>query len=780
MVNIGTVQSVTGIVRAIKEDGTERVLSIGDSVAENETVITGDGVIVITFSDGAVMDLGSYSSAVLNDDMLGQENEQAAQNLAVATAEVDALQKALTDPEIDPTEALPPTAAGVTDAGGASNNGHTIVSVDYLNPRAPVESGFDTEGITQVFEQPDEELPPVQNDTTNITENDTALSFAIASTASISEDAAETATFSVSMTGSLAPGETASVDIGLGPQSATDGADYTAFLAAVSAAAALEPGVSYSAGTLTFDSSFDGQFDFTVDAINDSVVEGTETIVGQLSNASVSNGTASITTASTTTDITENDTALSFDITVDSENSMNDASNLLAVISEEDTSDNEGIFIISKSGNALATGNTASVTITVSGSAKDADFQGRSGAGYSSVVAAIKTAAEAANLSVSGETATSLVVTWDSTSDNSFNVDLVAFDDAIKDSSEVLTLTLAAPSISHGPAPTLINTAATLRVEDIDNDIPVIKLAKSTDNSSEFTIVNHDDVSSAGYHNSYGYYVKTLDSNGVVISDDPTIGVIVEGDVHFHHGGFTNPLTILGFSQEQIGYFIIPNGNAMNKLVDGQQVTFKFVSGEWQAFDGHDTPIKGAGSHVLFDIAKLNKDGQDHVQDNALKGNQNWEDLQIPTSDGDYNDVNLNVDWTKVTVTGDVVESVSFGSDGPGIVDFDFDNTTSDVVVSGGALKSNGYDITFEAKDSDSDGFNDQIIGVANGAEVLTIDGILEGKYDVNVLGPIDDNSEDVNIDINTHVTAEDVDGDVSAIDLNINIHVDLNQLIIQ
>ena len=53
-------------------------------------------------------------------------------------------------------------------------------------------------------------------------------------------------------------------------------------------------------------------------------------------------------------------------------------------------------------------------------------------------------------------------------------------------------------------------------------------------------------------------------------------------------------------------------------------------------------------------------------------------------------------------------------------------------------------------------------------------------KYDVNVLGPIDDNSEDVNIDINTHVTAEDVDGDVSAIDLNINIHVDLNQLIIQ
>ena len=582
------------------------------------------------------------------------------------------------------------------------------------------------------------------------------------------------------MTGSLAPGETASVDIGLGPQSATDGADYTAFLAAVSAAAALEPGVSYSAGTLTFDSSFDGQFDFTVDAINDSVVEGTETIVGQLSNASVSNGTASITTASTTTDITENDTALSFDITVDSENSMNDASNLLAVISEEDTSDNEGIFIISKSGNALATGNTASVTITVSGSAKDADFQGRSGAGYSSVVAAIKTAAEAANLSVSGETATSLVVTWDSTSDNSFNVDLVAFDDAIKDSSEVLTLTLAAPSISHGPAPTLINTAATLRVEDIDNDIPVIKLAKSTDNSSEFTIVNHDDVSSAGYHNSYGYYVKTLDSNGVVISDDPTIGVIVEGDVHFHHGGFTNPLTILGFSQEQIGYFIIPNGNAMNKLVDGQQVTFKFVSGEWQAFDGHDTPIKGAGSHVLFDIAKLNKDGQDHVQDNALKGNQNWEDLQIPTSDGDYNDVNLNVDWTKVTVTGDVVESVSFGSDGPGIVDFDFDNTTSDVVVSGGALKSNGYDITFEAKDSDSDGFNDQIIGVANGAEVLTIDGILEGKYDVNVLGPIDDNSEDVNIDINTHVTAEDVDGDVSAIDLNINIHVDLNQLIIQ
>ncbi len=152
---------------------------------------------------------------------------------------------------------------------------------------------------------------------------DVAVSFAIASTPSISEEGAETATFTVSMNGTLPTGETASVVIDLdGASTATDNLDYApAFEAAIVAAALTETGLSYDANTntLTVDSTFDGSFSFNVAAIDDTLVEGTETIIANLSNATVSNGTATITTAATTTNITENDaniTAYDSEITV--------------------------------------------------------------------------------------------------------------------------------------------------------------------------------------------------------------------------------------------------------------------------------------------------------------------------------------------------------------------------------------------------------------------------------------------------------------------------------
>ena len=175
MANIGTVQSVTGLVRAIAEDGTERILSVGDRVAENEKIITGDGVIVIAFTDGTVLDLGSNSSVVLNDDVLNPDGEQTAQSRSEAENEVAALQEALAnDPNFDPS-ALPATAAGPAAGGTDDNNGHTVVSVDYLNPRAPVEAGFDTIGISQEFLQPEEELPPVIEDGSSSTGDTTAF-----------------------------------------------------------------------------------------------------------------------------------------------------------------------------------------------------------------------------------------------------------------------------------------------------------------------------------------------------------------------------------------------------------------------------------------------------------------------------------------------------------------------------------------------------------------------------------------------------------------------------
>ena len=95
MANVGIVQSVTGTVIAVAEDGTERVLRVGDSVAENEKIITKGGTIAIAFADGTTMDLGNDSSIVLNDDVLNPEGEQVAtQNRSAAEDEVAALQEA--------------------------------------------------------------------------------------------------------------------------------------------------------------------------------------------------------------------------------------------------------------------------------------------------------------------------------------------------------------------------------------------------------------------------------------------------------------------------------------------------------------------------------------------------------------------------------------------------------------------------------------------------------------------------------------------------------------
>ena len=162
MANVGIVQSVTGTVIAVAEDGTERVLRVGDSVAENEKIITKGGTIAIAFADGTTMDLGNDSSIVLNDDVRNQEAEGVtSQRRSDAEDEVAALQEALTNnPNFDPAN-LPATAAGTAAGGGAGNNGHSLVSVDYLNPDAPVEAGFDTTGINTEFLQGDEELPPL-------------------------------------------------------------------------------------------------------------------------------------------------------------------------------------------------------------------------------------------------------------------------------------------------------------------------------------------------------------------------------------------------------------------------------------------------------------------------------------------------------------------------------------------------------------------------------------------------------------------------------------------
>ncbi|NIU06024.1 MAG: DUF2341 domain-containing protein [Gammaproteobacteria bacterium] len=138
------------------------------------------------------------------------------------------------------------------------------------------------------------------------------VSFDISSTATVSESGPTAATFTITVGGTVSAGNTANVTV-IGGGTAIDGTDYNpAFATALSNAAAGTTGVSFDTGTstLTFDENFVGPtFSFTLDAQDDAIVEGTETITATLSGASSPNGAASIGTASASTDLADNDTA---------------------------------------------------------------------------------------------------------------------------------------------------------------------------------------------------------------------------------------------------------------------------------------------------------------------------------------------------------------------------------------------------------------------------------------------------------------------------------------
>jgi hypothetical protein len=129
---------------------------------------------------------------------------------------------------------------------------------------------------------------------------------------SISEDGEESATFTVSMSGALAVGNTATVDIALiddldGNPQATDGVDYLDALVAAITAGVAGTDIAFDGTTLTFTGGGDTTFDFTVTAQDDELVEGVEDVNVQLTNDTVAFGTSSIGTDQAEVEITELD-----------------------------------------------------------------------------------------------------------------------------------------------------------------------------------------------------------------------------------------------------------------------------------------------------------------------------------------------------------------------------------------------------------------------------------------------------------------------------------------
>ncbi len=167
-------------------------------------------------------------------------------------------------------------------------------------------------------------------------------------------------------------------------------------------------------------------------------------------------------------------------------------------------------------------------------------------------------------------------------------------------------------------------------VVNINDDSPTIQ-ASDLGGSSFVTFEG----SSAGYNNTYGYYIKAADGT-------PVDGKIIWANVHDQASGDT--VDISSLDPSTTGFFIIPNGATNNPgLVNGAPVTFSLVSGQWVASVGGVALTGSAGANVLFNDATLNPGGS-HLQDTGIPGNQNWEDL-TQGSDYDYNDVATNVTW---------------------------------------------------------------------------------------------------------------------------------------
>ena len=157
-IQVGVVKAITGSVTATAADGSIRNLQVGDRVFANELISTGAaGAIEIEFADGRVMDLGRNSQAMLDADLYDSSpSAVAASEGEVVPDDVAAIQQALLAGE-DPTQIGEATAAGA-GVEGTGNEGHEPVFVDYLNPAVIPDAGFDTVGVTNQYDLPEEDI----------------------------------------------------------------------------------------------------------------------------------------------------------------------------------------------------------------------------------------------------------------------------------------------------------------------------------------------------------------------------------------------------------------------------------------------------------------------------------------------------------------------------------------------------------------------------------------------------------------------------------------------
>ncbi|MGJ3259318.1 MAG: LamG-like jellyroll fold domain-containing protein [Rhodospirillales bacterium] len=209
-----------------------------------------------------------------------------------------------------------------------------------------------------------------------------------------------------------------------------------------------------------------------------------------------------------------------------------------------------------------------------------------------------------------------------------------------QNSNEDFQLTVTATSVESASGDTATTTATmnvnVTGVADAPTLTVTVGAPTETPATGTLTITNMGQ-ESAGYNNSYGYYVKDADGN-------PAEGMVIWDNAKQEVG---DTFTLQGVDPDSIGFFVIPNGDNENAgLGDNTAVTFEQDGeGNWHAVGPNGNRLEGAGDPVLFSDPALNEGGFDYTTDNSLAGNQNWEDL-FGGGDNDFNDVNINVNYT--------------------------------------------------------------------------------------------------------------------------------------
>ncbi len=145
---IGTVSHLIGRAVAIKADGTERVLALGDEVHADEMVrVAPDASIEIAMEGGEPVKLDGGQNWLANSETFTEAEDF---DLTEATADVEAIQAAILA-GADPTEVAEETAAGgdAPGAGGDGNEGSSTVNIERTAQEVDPNAGYETSGFGQ-------------------------------------------------------------------------------------------------------------------------------------------------------------------------------------------------------------------------------------------------------------------------------------------------------------------------------------------------------------------------------------------------------------------------------------------------------------------------------------------------------------------------------------------------------------------------------------------------------------------------------------------------------